>query len=740
MSVENPSRADDGVKIVRTTTAFDCGGRCPLRIHVKDNVILRVEGDDHADKDEQLRTCLRCRAYRQHVHHPDRLKYPMKRVGPKGKGEFERISWDEAFETIIEKLNYTKETFGNSSIFLSSGSGNQASLHGGGAHIARLMARFGGYSTDYGNISSEGAVYAVMTQYGDVYVGHSREDFLNSKFIIMWGWDPAKMISGTNTMYHVIKAKEAGIKIVVVDPRYTDSAAVLADQWIPIRPGTDSAMMVSMAYVMIKENLHDQAFLDKYTVGFEQFKDYVMGIEDGVEKTPAWASKICGVPVSTIETLTREYAMAKPACLNDCQGPARSAMGEQYNRCAMTLSAMTGNVGKPGGSASGGIMSIPVGHLFRSSGIPGIKNPFEAGNPSVRGTLDLRKRFISRVHTNKIFDAILAGKAAGYPADIKFGWFTAINILNQRGNANKGARALASLDFMVVADLFLTPTARYADILLPATTAAEQSDFIRPWPFGPYYAFINQAIEPLHECKSDYRMICELADRMGFEDFKTKEDDEWLRSFVEDNPETGAAIPSYDKFKEEAVHRVELPEPIVAFRKQIEDLENNPFPTPSGKIEIFSQRVADLDNPLNPPIPKYISSQEDVNSPLRDKYPLQLITSHARNRVHSSLYLVPWLREVESHQAWINPVDAEPRGIKEGDALHVYNDRGKIAIEAKVTERIIPGAIQIFQGAWYAPDEEGIDRGGCGNTLTDDTYSQGGGATFNTSLVEVTKA
>ena len=740
MSTEKSNTIDDDVKIIRTTTAFDCGGRCPLRFHVKDNVILRVEGDDIEEQDEQLRPCLRCRAYRQLVHHPDRLKYPMKRVGPKGKGEFERISWDEAYETIIRELNHAKETYGNSSIFLTSGSGYLASLHGGGGAMARLMSLYGGYTTDYGNISSEGAVYAVMTQYGSVYVGHSREDFLNSRFIIMWGWDPAKMISGTNTMYHLIKAREAGIKIVVVDPRYTDSAAVLADQWIPIRPGTDSAMMVSMAYVMIKENLHDQAFLDKYTIGFDKFKDYVTGIEDGVEKTPAWASEICGVPALTIENLTREYAAAKPACLNDCQGPARSAMGEQYNRCAMTLSAMTGNVGRPGGSASGGLMSLPVGHMFRGPGIPGLKNPLEAGLPSVRGTLDLKRRLISRIHTNKVFDAILEGKAGGYPADLKFGWFTAINILNQHGNTNKGARALEKLEFMVTADLFMTPTARYADILLPASSPAEREDIIRPWPSGPYYAYINKAIEPLYECKSDYEIVCELAERLGFEDFRALSDEEWLRVFVEKNPETGAEIPDFDTFRREAIHRVKLPEPIVAFREQIEDPENNPFPTPSGRIEIYSQRVADLNNPLNPPIPKYVSSQEDLNNPLKEKYPLQLLTSHPKNRVHSSLYKVDWLREVEPHRAWINPVDAEPRGIKEDDELYVFNDRGKVAIKAKVTERIIAGTIVIFQGAWYTPDEEGIDRGGCANVLTDDSHSQGGAVTFNTSLVQVSKA
>lgn len=739
MTAGNLNPTDDGTRIVRATSAFDCGGRCPLRITVKDNVILRIEGDDIEDSDKQLRTCLRCRAYRQYVHHPDRLKYPMKRVGPKGKGEFERISWDEAYETIIEKLEFTKDTYGNSSIFLASGSGNLASLHGGGAHIHRLMSLFGGYTTEYGNISSEGAVYAVMTHYGSVYVGHSREDFLNSKLIIMWGWDPAKMISGTNTMYHLIKAKEAGVKIIVIDPRYTDSAATLADQWIPIRPGTDPAMMAGMAYVMIKENLHDQAFLGKYTVGFDKYSDYIMGKEDGIEKTPAWAEKISEVPKETIEALAREYATTKPACLNDCQGPARSAMGEQYNRSAMTLTAMTGNVGKPGGSAAGGLMSLPVGHLFRGPGIPGMKNPMEEGKPSVRGTLDLKDRFISRIHTNKIFDAILTGKKGGYPADIKFAWFTAINLINQRGNANKGAEALKHLEFSVVADLFMTPTARYADILLPATSAAEQDDVVRPWPSGPYYAFSNQVIKPLYECKSDFHMVCELAEKMGYKDFMPLSDDELLRIFIEKNPETGAAIPDYDKFKEEGIHRVDLPEPIVAFRKEIEDPLNNPFPTPSGKIEIFSQRVADIGNPANPPIPKYISSQEDHNNPLKEKYPLQLLTSHPKNRVHSSLYMVEWLKEVEPHRAWINPIDADLRGIKDEDEIHVFNDRGKVAIKARVTERIIPGVINIFQGAWYTPDEDGIDQGACGNTLTDDTFSEGGAATFNSSLVEAYK-
>jgi anaerobic dimethyl sulfoxide reductase subunit A len=736
MTSKSHNLSDSEVKIIRTTSTFDCGGRCPIKLHVKDNQIIRVEGDDIAEP-EQLRTCLRCRAFRQYVHHPDRLMYPQKRVGARGEGKFERISWDEALDTLAAELKRVKDTYGNEGIFLATGGGYLAGLHNGGLAAARLLGQFGGYVTHYGNISSEGAVWASLTQYGSVMVGNSREDMLNSKLIILWGWDPARMISGTNTMYHVIQARENGAKVIAIDPRYHDTAATVADEWIPILPGTDTAVMVAMANVMIRENIQDQAFLDKYTVGFDKFKEYVMGQEDGTEKTPAWAAEISGVPAETIERLAREYATTQPAALMDCQGPARSAMGEQYNRCAATLCAMTGNVGRPGGSAGGGLMGIPIGHMFRMSAIPPGKNPFELDGPRIKGTLDIRMRVIKRVHINKIFDAILEGKKGGYPADIRMMWSMCNNYLNQTGNSNKAARALQKLEFLAINELFMTAQARYADLLLPVTSAAERSDLTRPWPSGPYFTFMNRALEPLGECKSDLIIAAELADRLGIKDFNPHTEEEWLKLFVDMNPEYQKHIKDWDKFREDGIHRVQLPEPIIAFKENIDDIENNPFPTPSGKIEIYSQRVADIEHPQCPPIPKYLSTPEDRNDPLAEKYPLQLITPHPKNRVHSELYLVPWLREVEPHRVWINPVDAKPRGIKDGDEVHVFNDRGTVVITAWVTERIIPGVVCIFEGAWYQPDENGIDRGACANTLTKDGYSGGGAALMNTSLVEV---
>ena len=731
--------ADDGVKIVRTTSTFDCGGRCPIKLHVKNNKILRIEGDDIADTGQQLRTCLRCRAYRQYVHHPERLMHPLKRVGKKGEGKFERITWDEALDTLADKLKSVKETYGNAGILLATGGAYIAGLHNGGFAAARLLAQFGGYTTHYGNISSEGAVWASLTQYGSVMVGNSREDMLNSKLIILWGWDPARMISGTNTMHHLIKARENGAKVIAIDPRYHDTAATVADEWIPIYPSTDTAMMVAMAHVMLKENLHDQPFLDKYTVGFDKFKAYVMGEEDGVPKTPAWAAAITGVSAETIERIARLYAHTKPAALMDCQGPARSAMGEQYNRCASTLCAMTGNVGRPGGSAGGGLMGIPIGHMFRMSAIPPGKNPVELDGPKVKGTLDIRLRVAKRIHINKLFDAILKGEAGGYPADIKMMWSMCNNYINQTGNSNKAHQALKQLDFLAVNELFMTATARYADIVLPVTTAAERSDLTRPWPSGPYFTFVNRALEPLGECKSDLDITAELAERLGVKDFNPFTEEDILKMFVENNPETAPLIPDYEKFRREGIHRVELEKPIVAFQEQIEDLENHPFDTPSGKIEIYSQRVADLNTPLCPPIPKYMQVPEDRSDPLFEKYPLQLLTPHPKNRVHSELYKVEWLREVELHQAWINPVDATARGITDGDEIFVFNDRGRVLIPAWVTERIKPGVVSIFEGAWYTPDEQGIDRGACANTLTRDAYSGGGAAVMNTSLVEIEK-
>ena len=222
---------------------------------------------------------------------------------------------------------------------------------------------------------------------------------------------------------------------------------------------------------------------------------------------------------------------------------------------------------------------------------------------------------------------------------------------------------------------------------------------------------------------------------MGIEGFNDHTEDEWLRYIAKKQ-----SIPDYEGFKKRGFYLFDMPEPHVGLRPQIEDPANNPFPTPTGKIELFCQDLADLNAPDTiPAIPKYIETWEGVNDPLREKYPLQLITPHSRKRIHSQLHHIPWFRNLEPHIVWINPADAESRGISEGDEVKVANDRGTIIIAAKVTPRIMPGVVAIYQGAWYQPDETGADRGGCVNVVSRGEHSPGGSYSANTTLVEVAK-
>jgi anaerobic dimethyl sulfoxide reductase subunit A len=721
-------------KIIPTMCASHCGGACLLKVHVKDGAITRIETDD--GEEPQLRGCLRGRAYRQRVHSPDRLKYPMKRVGARGEGKFERISWDEALDKVASELKRVRDTYGPGSIALARMVGDAHSLHSM-APISRLLGLAGGHVVMWGITSFHAGVYASLISYGTFFASNTRDDLLNSKLIIMWGWDPATVINGTNTCWFLAQARESGTRIVSVDPRYTDTAATFADLWIPIRPGTDTAMLIAMAYVMVQENLQDQRFLDTYTVGFNQFKDYVLGAEDGIPKTPAWAEAVTGVPAATIEKLAREYVTIKPAALMAGIAAGRSAGGEQYHRAAIALAAMTGNVGIHGGDAAARAWeSIMGGYPYRVrpmlAGVDENVNPLAQGiSPKKHVPLGYKE---NSIHYTKLSDAILKGKAGGYPSDIKLLYVGGCNYLTQFPNINKVVRALQSLEFIAVQEQCMTPTAKFADILLPVCTYMERNDIA----FGVGTAFIgavNKVIEPLGESKSPLQIAVELAARMGIENFMDKTEEEFLKELAQ-----RSGVPDYAEFKKEGVYKFKLPEPYVAFKEQIKDPAKVPFRTPSGKIELYSQAWAEMNNPALAPIPKYVEFWESRNDPLAQKYPLQLINTHFKRRALSQFDNIPWLRELMPQAMWINAKDALARGIRDGEMVRVFNDRGEMIIRAKVTERIMPGVVDVPHGAWYDPDEKGMDKGGCVNVLTSDTYSPGGSFTYNTGLVEVAKS
>ncbi|MFX1479495.1 MAG: molybdopterin-dependent oxidoreductase, partial [Promethearchaeota archaeon] len=564
--------AESKIKKINTGCCHDCGGRCSLVAHVKDGKIIRFETDN--GEEPQLRACLRGRAYRQKVYHQNRLKYPMRRIGERGEGKFERISWDEALDTVANKLKEIKEKYGNSSILFIPGSGNQGMLHGVAPH-GLMLNQFGGYTRMWGAASYEGALFASMATYGTMTTGNAREDLLNSKLIIMWGWNPANTIWDPGTPLMIAKAREKGIRIVNIDPIFTDSAAVLADQWIPIRPGTDAAMLSAMAYVIITENLQDQNFIDKYTIGYDKYKAYILGEEDGIPKTSQWAEDITKVPAKTIENLAREYAQNKPAALIAGWGPARTARGEQYSRAANVLCAITGNIGVNGGYASGfmrAYYSREIVTATRKKKTGPITeeekkeqkqtprgNPVDFRAPPRKDALyKLRggtNPASTRIHFNEYYDAILEGRKGGFPADLKMAYIVAENRLNQCSNLNKGIRALKSLEFIVVFEQFMTPTAKFADILLPVNTFMERNDVAVPWLGSPYYIYLNKVIDSLYESKSDLEICKELSIKLGIDPgLLNLSEDQILRIFTSPRKD----IKSYEEMKRDGFYKVKV--------------------------------------------------------------------------------------------------------------------------------------------------------------------------------------
>ncbi len=724
-------------KCIMAAHCSHCGGTCLFKVHVQDDIITRIETDD--GEEPQYRACARGRAYRQRVYAPDRLKHPMRRVGPRGEGKFERISWDEALDIVARELTRVRETYGPASILFKRSGGDEGKLHGGRQHM-RLLFMAGGCSEVWGIMSNEGAVFAQIATFGTVATSNARDDLLNSRLIIMWGWNPTDTIQLTNTAFKLIKAKEAGIKIISVDPRYTNSTAQYASQWIPIKPGTDAAMLIAMAYVIIKEDLYDKEFLDVYTIGFDKFRDYVTGIEDGIPKTPQWAEMITGVPAKAIENLAREYATTKPSALMAGIGPGRTAYGEQYHRAAATLAAMTGNIGIHGGSAGVSVMAVfPLTKL--GFGMPIPPNPVESKAPHRKHALQWGRFSLQRagqIHVTQMADAILKGKAGGYPADYKLLYMVNTNYPNQYMNINKSVEALKSesLEFIVVFEQFMTASAKFADVVLPVNTCLERNDIRSDRLMEDFYGFMAKAVDSIGESKSQLEICTALAAKMGIPHYSDKPEDQWLREIAGGSPH----ISNYEAFKQAGCYKVKGEAPYVAFKQQIKDPKNNPFPTPSGKIEIYSQQLADMNDPLIPPVPKYIETWEGVNDPLAQKYPLQLITTHFWRRAHSQYDNIPWLREIESQRVFLNSHDADDRGIKDGHMVRVFNDRGVMLLPAKVTERIMPGVVDVPQGAWYDPDEQGVDRGGSANVLTRDKGSPGGATPTNTTLVQVEKA
>jgi anaerobic dimethyl sulfoxide reductase subunit A len=729
--------------------AHNCGGRCLLIAHVRDGRITRLDTDDRPDTlaAPQLRACVRGRAYLRRQYHPDRLMRPLKRVGRRGVGEFRPISWDEALDSVAAQFERVKGKYGSSALFVPYGTGSYNQLNG--SHVARrLMNLYGGCLGFYNSYSWAATNLATPTVYGTLVTGNQRQDWLNTKYVLMWGWNPAEMRDGTNSDYFIKLARQAGARVVCIDPRHSLSAAALADEWIPIRPGTDAAMMSAMAYVMLTEGLYDTGFVSTHCVGFdtgqmpvegaESYRDYILGLHDGLPKTPQWAETITAVPAGTITRIAREYAASKPAVLYQGYGMQRRAYGEQVVRAGCTLAAITGNLGIPGGWASGLGLQAPDGGAL---GIvfPIGQNPITAEIPVFLWT-----------------EACLRGKdmtaadgirgAERLDNDIRLIYAVATNcLINQHADINRTAGILGDetkVEFIVVQDNFLTSSARFADIVLPACTQFETWGVEDGWKYGDEVILQPKLVEPPGKCLSDYRICAELAQRLGIGDAFTEGRDEqvWVKYCLDEFrrirfPE----LPTLEEFIEQNLGAWTRPtsRPAVAFADFRRDPKKYPLNTPSGKIEIFSKQLYDLNNPNEiPAIPKYIQEWERPD----DKFPLHAIGHHTLQRVHSTHDNNDWLEEAFPQRVFINPLDASVRNLRDGSEVKVYNDRGALVLPCRITPRIMPGVVDIPQGAWFAPDQEGVDHGGNINVLTSNRWTPFAfGSAQHTIMVEVEK-
>ncbi|WES67095.1 DMSO/selenate family reductase complex A subunit [Superficieibacter sp. HKU1] len=751
-SVQPAAESGAAERVVHTCSTFDCGGKCDIRAHVQDGVVTRISTrpDDALDPQMPImRACVRGRGYRKFVYHPDRLKYPMKRVGKRGEGKFERISWDEATTIIADKLKSITAKYGPASRYMHVGTATSGGTFSGNLMAQRLLNLTGGYLASYHSVSMGNTAAATPYTYGIAASGSSLDTLLDTKLVILWGHNPTETIFG-HTNHFFQQMKQNGTRFIVVDPRYSDTVSSLADQWIPLLPTTDNALMDAMMYVIITEKLHDEAFIRRYTLGFdedsmpegvpanESLVAYLTGAKDGVHKTPEWAEAITHVPAQTIRQLARDYASTKPAALIQGWGPQRHNCGERTARGSTLLATITGNVGVKGGWAAG------YGGCANRKFCVGPEMP---DNP-VSAQISVMNWMQAADDASKVTPQDGLKGAEKLDSNIRLLFSLAGNYLtNQNPDLHQAARLLedeSKIEFIVASDLFMTPRARYADLLLPETSFMERWNIGETWGTGSYLVLSEKLIEPEFERRSDYEWLRDVAAKLGIEKAFSQGRDEkaWIEHIWEQTrlAMPDEALPDFATLQKTRQHLFKS-EPFIAFENNIRDPENHPFPTPSGKIEIFSQRLYDMHHPEIPALSHYVPAHEGPEDALSAKYPLQMITWKGKNRANSTQYANPWLQEVQIQKLWINPQDAQKRGIKQGDEVRIHNDRGVSIVPAEVTPRIIPGVVAMQAGAWWQPDAQGIDRGGCANVLSSARITAlAKGNSHQTMLVEVAKA
>ncbi len=767
--------------------------------------------------------------YKKRVYSPNRVRYPLKRVDwdpngdrnveNRGKSRYVRISWDEALDLIVGEINRIKEKYGTEAILSQSdGHGETKVVHGPHGCARKLLALLGGFTLQTRNPDSwEGWYWGAKHAWGMEPVGQGPITNLmpdiarNTELLLFWGCDPETTSWGwggqlpSRLCYWF---KELGIKSIYICPDVNYGAAVHADKWIPIRPNTDAAMHLAIAYVWITEGMYDKEYVATHTFGFDKFQEYVLGIEDRIPKTPEWAEKITGVPARIIKALAAEWASKRTTIAHGNGGSyIRGPYSTEPARLEVLLLAMQG-LGKPGANQvkmiEWALFGNPEQHpMPRSMVIPDVMAAHQGGYavkyedkgwaaaggalPTQHGRAAMPEQFIPK---DLIHEAILNPPVSWYgttlliePLEDQFvkyqypvegfpeihmiwtdspSWVTCWNDGNRMIEAFRSPK----IEFILAQHPWLENDCLFADIILPASTKLEEEDIAVDTFSGQFNLVFpeGKCIQPVGESKSDWEIVCMIAERLGLLEEYTegKSVEEWRRLGFETSGVQDKI--GWEEIKEKGYYVIptapDWEKDPAGMIKFYQDPEGNPVKTPSGKVEFYSQNLAKYFpcDEERPPVPHWIpygeSHQESLLHAKAKAYPLLMVSNHPRWGVHSQHDDITWFREAPTckvrgpdgyqyQPVWINPVDAAKRGIQHGDVVKIYNDRGAILCGAYVTERMMPGAISVDHGAKYDPIVPGeLDRGGATDTIAPHKLTSKNATGMATSgyLIEVGRA
>lgn len=704
------------------------------------------------------------------VYHPCRVRQPAVREGwlrhgpgkgnaGRGSDRFVPISWEKALNLVAEELRRVISQYGNRSIFAGTyGWASAGRFHHAKSQLQRFLNCIGGFvgsRETYSNAAVEVLCKRVVGSARHGAGGPSWQSVIDhGELVVTFGGLPLRNTQVTTggaiehgTPAWLERAKAAGVGFCNISPTRDDMAATLDAEWLAPRPNTDTAVMLALAHTLIDEKLHNREFLARYSVGFERFHQYLLGNTDGVAKDADWAERVSEIPAAKIRQLARRMARSR-TLITANWSLQRSDHGEQPMWAMIALAAILGQIGLPGGGFGVGYGSMEgLADVRPPAPVPVLptgKNPVEDFIPVAR-IADMLLRPGQPFQYN--------GLDLLYP-DIHLVYWSGGNPFHHHQDLNRLVDAWRRPDTIIVNDPWWTATARHADLVLPSTTTVERND-IGASSFDRFVIAMKQAIAPVGQARNDYDIFADLAARFGVRQQFTEGHSEleflWQ---IYDTAATWATRwemhwPSFDEFWQQGFYEIpRVAEPYVAFADFRADPVSNPLATPSGRIEIFSETIDGFGYDDCPGHPTWLEPVEWLGSSTAERYPLHLLTSQPRTRLHAQMDMgrVSQSSKVRGREPIrLNPADAARRGITSGDIVRVVNDRGALLAGAVVTEDLRPHVVQMATGAWYDPAEPGVvgslDKHGNPNVLTLDkgTSRLAQGSSAQTTLVEVEK-